>query len=71
MANLFAVPNYVKASNPQGLRRLMYQVQLKDRMQYKFFDISFVNGYWFAWYFYEPKTQPEKFQSAKDLTQGE
>lgn len=68
MANLFAVPNFVKATSPQGLRRLMYQVQIKDRMQYKFFDIGFVDGSWIAWYFYEPKTDTAKLEAAKDLT---
>jgi ribosomal protein S6 len=68
MANLFAVPNFIKATSPQGLRRLMYQVQIKDRMQYVFFDISFVSGYWHAWYFYEPKTDTDKVKSAQELT---
>lgn len=71
MANLFAVPNFVKAGSPDGLRRQMYAVQLKDSMQYKFFDIQFVNGSWVAWYFYEPKTEPQKLQSAKELAKGE
>lgn len=71
MANLFAVPNYIKATSPQGLRRLMYNVQLKDKMQYKFFDISFVDGNWFAWYFYEPKTDTAKLEAAKELVTKE
>jgi hypothetical protein len=71
MANLFAVPNFVKAASPQGLRRNMYAVQFKDSMQYRFFDISFVNGFWYAWYFYEPKTSVEKLESAKELTKKE
>jgi len=71
LANLFAVPNFIKASSPQGLRRSMYQVQLKDRMQYRFFDISFINKEWIAWYFYEPKTDTSKLESAKELTKKE
>lgn len=71
MANLFAVPKYVKAASPNGLRRMMYQVQLKDRMQYNFNSIQYVNGYWYAWYFYEPKTHVDKTEAAKELTSGE
>lgn len=67
MANLFAVPNYVKATSPQGLRRLMYEAQVKDSVQYSFFDISFVDGYWYAWFYYEPKTDTQKLDSAKEL----
>lgn len=68
MANLFAIPNYIKASSPQGLRRLMFKTQLRDSMQYTFFDITYSEGFWFAWYLYSPKTQPEKTETAKDLT---
>ena len=67
MANLFAVPNYVKASSPIGLRRLMYAVQAKDKMQYNFYDISFVDGSWYAWYLKTPKTDTEKITAAKEL----
>lgn len=45
----------------------MYMVQSKDRMQYNFFDISFVNGYWFAWYVFDPKTDTDKIKEAKEL----
>lgn len=70
MANLLAVPKYIKAGSPEGLRRLMMQVQLKDSMQYKFFDISFVNGNWYAWYFFEPKSDTDKLKAAKELVNG-
>lgn len=71
MANLFAVPNYVKASSPIGLRRLMYAVQSKDKMQYNFYDIQFVNGSWYAWYLVTPKTHIEKLETAKELAEGD
>lgn len=67
MANILAVPNYVKASSPLGLRRLMFVVQSKDSMQYNFFNISFVNGFWYAWYFQEPKTHNDKLKAATEL----
>lgn len=67
MANLFAIPNFIKATSPRGLRRLMFKIQFADSMQYTFFDISFSEGYWYAWYLYQPKTEPQKQQAAKDL----
>ena len=67
MANILAVPNYVKASSPLGLRRLMFVVQARDSMQYNFFNISFVNGAWYAWYFQDPKNHVDKLKAAKEL----
>jgi len=71
MASILGVPNFVKAASPLGLRRFMYQVQLKDSMQYNFFDISFVDGFWFAWYYHSPKSDTEKLEAAKQLTTKE
>jgi hypothetical protein len=70
LANLLSVPNYVKATSPLGLRRLMLNVQIKDSMQYNFFNVQFAQGYWFAWYFKEPKTDTEKQQVFKEITGG-
>lgn len=67
-ANLFAIPNYIKASSPEGLRRLMFKLQAKDQMQYKF-DIIFANGSWFAWYVYNPKSSVEKQNVALNLNE--
>jgi len=68
LANLFAVPNFVKAPSPLGLRRLMYSVQVRDSMQYRFFDIQYIGGYWYAWYVSDPKTPNDKLEAAKELT---
>ena len=44
------IPNYLSASSPRGLRRLMLKrSSLKGRF-YKFTDIQFVDGKWYAWY---------------------
>lgn len=70
MANLFSIPNFVKAANPKGLRRKMYLVQLKDQMQYNFFGIQQASdGSWYAWYFHSPKDGEEKIQVAKELNE--
>lgn len=45
------IPNYISAGSPQGLRRLMLQNNLKYGKQYNYFDIQFVNGKWFVWFF--------------------
>jgi hypothetical protein len=67
LANLFSVPNYIKAASPQGLRRFMLQAQIKDKTQYLFFDIQFNNGYWFAWYRPNPTTDTDKIQTMNNL----
>lgn len=67
MANLLAVPKYIKATSPEGLRRAMFQAQIKDSMQYNFKDFNFINGFWYVWYFYEPKTGPDKLTAASEL----
>lgn len=71
MANLFEIPNYIKAASPQGLRRLMFEAQKRDSMQYHFFNIQYANGSWFAWYIKRAKTDIEKIQVAKEIMGGE
>lgn len=48
------IPNYIKAANPLGLRRLMLLTATKLNAQLKFFDIQYVvdgkEKYWIAWY---------------------
>jgi hypothetical protein len=44
------LPNYLRARSPQGLRRLMLLNNIKRGLQVSYFNIQFVNGYWFAWY---------------------
>lgn len=47
------IPNFLRARSPQGLRRAMIRNNAKLGMFIKYFDIQFVNGEWFAWYFVE------------------
>jgi hypothetical protein len=43
------IPNFIVASSPLGLRRLMLLNNSKHGMWFKY-DIQFVNGKWYAWY---------------------
>ena len=44
------IPNYISASNPKGLRRLMIKTQVRLGYGVNFFDIQKVGNKWFAWY---------------------
>lgn len=45
------IPNFLTASTLQELRRLMFLNNIKKGMFYKYFDIQFVKGKWYAFYF--------------------
>jgi len=45
------IPNYLTAATLQELRRLMFLNNIKSGMFYKYFDIQFVKGKWYAFYF--------------------
>ncbi len=44
------IPNFISAVTPLGLRRLMLLTNRKHGAWLRY-DISFVNGKWFAWYY--------------------
>lgn len=45
------VPQFVSAPSPRGLRRAMILVNARAGSFHKFFDIQFVGGKWYAWYY--------------------
>ena len=47
------IPNYIKAKSEKRLRLLMLASNLKDGITYKYFDIQYVKGSWYAWYYAE------------------
>jgi hypothetical protein len=51
VGNSLRIPNFLTAGTPQGLRRLMLLNNIKNAKQYNYFDLQFVNGKWFVWYF--------------------
>lgn len=55
LATVNQIPNFVKAKTPRGLRLLMLKNNAKLSATVQYFDIAFVKGHWFAW-FYEPLT---------------
>lgn len=53
------IPNFISASTPQGLRRLMLKNNFKKGIQFFYFDIQFVKGKWVAWYRQDIKTKDD------------
>lgn len=51
VGNSLRVPHFLSASTPQGLMRVMFQNNLKDGMEYRYFDISFDGSKWIVWFF--------------------
>lgn len=45
------IPNYLSAQSPLGLRRLMLLNNIRKGKQFNYFDIQFVKGAWFVWFF--------------------
>lgn len=61
-ANL--IPNFIRAANPKGLRRLMLLNNAKLGGLVQYFDIQqTLDGKWIAWYYAE-------IQSDDDLLKG-
>lgn len=52
-ARLDYIPSFLTAASPIGLRRLMLENNQKHKKMIKYFDIQFVNGKWYAWYYIE------------------
>jgi len=54
------IPNFIAAATPQGLRRQMLFNNIRLGSFVKYFDISFSNGKWYAWYFVNLTDQETK-----------
>ena len=62
MHNPNAIPNYIVAASPSGLRRLMLITAVRKNSYIKFFDIQFAETspgrkQWVAWYLEEISDQ--------------
>jgi hypothetical protein len=44
------IPNYIVASSPQGLRRLMLKNNIRLGGFVSYYQITFAEGKWFAWF---------------------
>jgi hypothetical protein len=49
-ANQYYSPTFIKAKTPEELEKKMLQKNIKDGRLYHYKDISFVKGFWYAWY---------------------
>ena len=65
-ANPASVPDFVTASTPMGLRRLMLLNNIKLGSYINYFSIQNVNGKWFAWFYKEIDNQEMKKIITKD-----
>lgn len=48
--SLVDVPHYVRAKTPDALIKAMLLNNTKLKAYVGYFDIQFVNGYWYAWF---------------------
>lgn len=60
------IPSFIAASKPRALRRSMLKTNAKYGMTINYFDIQFVDGKWYAW-FYLPVTN----ETIKELSDGD
>lgn len=56
------IPNYLKARSLVGLRRLMLRNNARHGCYFPYFDIQFVQGYWYAFFFQSIENALEKGQ---------
>ena len=47
------VPNFLAASTPKRLERLMLSNNLKHQCEFKYFDIRLNGTKWYAWFYLE------------------
>ena len=49
--NIFNIPHFLKEKTPLKLQQAMLSLNSFKGKEYKYFDIQYVNGYWYAWYY--------------------
>jgi hypothetical protein len=48
--NSFRIPQFLVATSPKGLVAAMLKNNLKYGAEFRYFDIQFSNGKWYAWF---------------------
>ena len=48
--NSLRIPHFLVANTPQALQKLMLETNLLDLCEYKYTNIQFASGKWYAWY---------------------
>jgi len=54
--NMFNIPNFLQEKTALKLQEKMLKLNVSKGKEYKYFDIQYVNGSWYAW-FYEDLEQ--------------
>jgi hypothetical protein len=54
------IPSFIFASTPLGLKKKMLKNNLKYGYFLQYFDISFVNGRWYAWFYVDVDLEMQK-----------
>lgn len=55
------IPNYIQAVTPRGLRLAMIENNTRQKLTIQYFDIQYVKGKWFAWFYLPIKHDDEVF----------
>lgn len=57
--SLTDIPVFITAKSPQGLRRKMFETNLKLKAFVNYQHIQFADGQWYAWFFADDKQTEE------------
>ena len=50
-ANLFKIPRFLKAKDPEALSKAMLQNNISKQTEFEYYSILFVKDTWYAWYY--------------------
>lgn len=64
------IPNFLRSKTPEGLKREMAKLNAMTGYHNKFFDIQFVNGEWFCWYYFETSSAKEILKPADEVAKS-
>lgn len=67
----YEIPNFLRAKTPEGLKKEMLKVNAILGFHNKFFDIQFVNGEWFCWFYKEDNRPQSMFVKDLNAKSGE
>lgn len=69
-SKLTRIPSYISARSPLALRRLMLANNVKLGGEVKYFDIQFVDGRWWAWFYIDIEDDRAFFSKADQKQNG-
>lgn len=64
------IPNFVVARSAQALRVAMLRNNARFGIMFHYFDIQFVDGKWFAWFFHRVDLRTDPLLNDKAVTDG-